>query len=97
MERAPGWVQGFVRQPGLDSIFRCAGYLDYVVDTRVGDRVSVADVPVFREFTNVFPEELLGVPPKRQVEFRSVRVPCAAPIVKTPYRLAPLEMQELSS
>ena len=55
------------------------------------------DVPIVREFPDVFPEELPGVPPERQVEFRIDLVPGAAPIAKEPYRLAPPEMQELSS
>ena len=49
------------------------------------------------EFPDVFPEELPGVPPERQVEFHVDLVPGAAPISKAPYRLAPLDMQELSS
>ena len=43
----------------------CAGYLAYVVDTRVREQLSVSEVPVVREFANVFPEELPGVPPER--------------------------------
>ena len=50
-----------------------------------------------REFADVFPEELPGVPPQRQVEFKIDLVPGAAPIAKASYRLAPPEMQELSS
>ena len=50
-----------------------------------------------REFADVFPEELPGVPPERQVEFKIDLVPGAAPIAKASYRLAPPEMQELSS
>ena len=49
------------------------------------------------EFVDVFPEELLVVPPERQGEFRIDLVPGAAPIAKAPYRMAPPEMQELSS
>ncbi|GJZ65806.1 reverse transcriptase domain-containing protein, partial [Tanacetum coccineum] len=44
----------------------------------------------------VFPEDLSGLPPQRQVEFRIDLVPGATPIAKSPYRLAPLKMQELS-
>ena len=44
----------------------------------------------------MFPEELPGIPPERQVEFRIDLVPGAAPIAKAPYRLAPPEMQDLS-
>ncbi|GJS55956.1 putative nucleotidyltransferase, ribonuclease H [Tanacetum coccineum] len=48
-----------------------------------------------REFPDVFPEELPGIPPDRQVEFRIDLIPGSTPIAKTPYRLAPSEMQEL--
>ncbi|KAJ0890052.1 putative nucleotidyltransferase, Ribonuclease H [Helianthus annuus] len=44
---------------------------------------------------DVFPEELPGLPPDREVEFRIHLLPGTAPIAKAPYRLAPAEMQEL--
>ncbi|GJR79409.1 putative reverse transcriptase domain-containing protein [Tanacetum coccineum] len=44
----------------------------------------------------VFPEELPGLPPPRQVEFRIDLIPGAAPVARAPYRLAPSEMKELS-
>ena len=70
----------------------------YVMDTRVatGKPSSIDEVPIVCEFPDVFPEELPGVPPERQVEFRIDLVPGAAPIAKAPYRLAPPKMQELS-
>ncbi|GKE57917.1 putative nucleotidyltransferase, ribonuclease H, partial [Tanacetum coccineum] len=49
-----------------------------------------------REFSDVFPEDLSGLPPQRQVEFRIELVAGAAPVARSPYRLAPSEMQELS-
>ncbi|GJW52198.1 putative reverse transcriptase domain-containing protein [Tanacetum coccineum] len=55
-----------------------------------------AHVPVIRDFPEVFPEELPGLPPPRQVEFRIDLVPGAAPVARAPYRLAPSEMRELS-
>ena len=67
------------------------------MDTREAGKATVGDVPVVREFTDVFPEELPGIPPERQVEFRIDLVPGAAPIATAPYRLAPPEMQELST
>ena len=72
-----------------------ADYLAYLVDTQVGERVSVSNVPVIREFADVFLEELPGVPPEKQVEFKFDLVSGATPISKAPYRLAPPEMQEL--
>ena len=55
------------------------------------------DIPVVKEYPEVFPEDLLGVPLPRQDEFRIDLVPRAAPMAKAPYLLAPLEMQELST
>ena len=48
------------------------GFLAYVVDTQVVDKgsISIFDVLVVCEFSDVFPEELPGVPPERQVEFQ---------------------------
>nr|GEW89796.1 hypothetical protein [Tanacetum cinerariifolium] len=55
------------------------------------------DVPIVREFLEVFPNYLPGLPPTRQVEFQTNLVPGAAPVARAPYRLAPAEMQELST
>ena len=45
----------------------CSGFVAYVMDTRVaaGRPSSVSDVPIVREFPDVFPKELRGVPPER--------------------------------
>ncbi|KAI3703816.1 hypothetical protein L1987_74011 [Smallanthus sonchifolius] len=53
------------------------------------------DVPVVSEYPEVFPEELPGLPPEREVEFRINLTPGTAPIAKQPYILAPTEMAEL--
>ncbi|GJV76848.1 putative reverse transcriptase domain-containing protein [Tanacetum coccineum] len=55
-----------------------------------------AYVLVIRDFPEVFPEELPGLPPPRQVEFRIDLVSGATPVARTPYRLAPSELKELS-
>nr|GEU67372.1 reverse transcriptase domain-containing protein [Tanacetum cinerariifolium] len=57
------------------------------------DEPKFSDIPVVRDFVDVFPEDLSGLPPQRQVEFRIDLVPRATPIVKPPYRLAPSKMQ----
>ncbi|GJW10661.1 reverse transcriptase domain-containing protein [Tanacetum coccineum] len=54
------------------------------------------DVPVFRDFPEVFPEDLPGLPPTRQVEFHIELIPRAAPVTRAPYRLTPAEMKELA-
>ncbi|GKE95789.1 putative reverse transcriptase domain-containing protein [Tanacetum coccineum] len=56
----------------------------------------IEDVLVIHDFPEVFPEELPGLPPSRQVEFRIDLVPGAAPVARALYRLAPFEMKELS-
>ncbi|GJQ95657.1 putative reverse transcriptase domain-containing protein [Tanacetum coccineum] len=55
------------------------------------------DVPIVREFPKVFPEDLLRLPHARQVKFQIDLVHGAAPVARGPYRLAPAEMQELST
>ncbi|GJU17675.1 putative reverse transcriptase domain-containing protein [Tanacetum coccineum] len=60
------------------------------------DEPKLSDIPIVRDFTDVFPEDLSRLPPQRQVEFRIDLIPGATPVAKSPYRLAPSEMQELS-
>ncbi|GJW02126.1 putative reverse transcriptase domain-containing protein [Tanacetum coccineum] len=60
------------------------------------DEPKISDIFMVREFVEVFPDDLKGLPPQRQVEFRIELIPGATPVAKSPYRLAPSEMQELS-
>nr|GFA34034.1 reverse transcriptase domain-containing protein [Tanacetum cinerariifolium] len=61
------------------------------------DEKQLENILVVREFPDVFPEELPGLPPVRQVEFQIDLIPRAALVARAPYRLAPSEMQELSN
>ncbi|XP_024995239.1 uncharacterized protein LOC112528443 [Cynara cardunculus var. scolymus] len=72
----------------------CTAYLAYVVDAKL-EKGTVQGVPVVNEYPGVFPDELPGLPPERQVEFRIDLVPGVAPVARAPYRLAPTKMQEL--
>ncbi|GJV99157.1 putative reverse transcriptase domain-containing protein [Tanacetum coccineum] len=56
---------------------------------------QLEDVPIICDFPEVFPDDLLGLPPPRQVEFRINLVPGAAPVARALYCLAPSEMGEL--
>ncbi|GKA51842.1 putative reverse transcriptase domain-containing protein [Tanacetum coccineum] len=56
----------------------------------------IEDVPVIRNFPEVFLDYLSGLPPPMKIEFRIDLVSEAAPVVRTPYHLAPSEMKELS-
>ncbi|GJY49280.1 putative reverse transcriptase domain-containing protein [Tanacetum coccineum] len=57
---------------------------------------QLKDVPIVRDFPEVFPEDLPGLPPTRPVEFQIDLIPGAAPVARAPYRLAPSKMEELS-
>nr|GFA13984.1 hypothetical protein [Tanacetum cinerariifolium] len=78
----------------------CQVYLAQVTSKKDEDKSEekrLEDVPIVREFSEVFPEELPGLRPARQVEFQIGLVPGAAPVARAPYRLTPAEMQELST
>nr|GEU87175.1 reverse transcriptase domain-containing protein [Tanacetum cinerariifolium] len=57
---------------------------------------QLKDEPTVQDFPEVFPEDFPGLPPARPVEFQIDLIPGAAPVARTPYRLAPSEMKELS-
>ncbi|GJR19767.1 putative reverse transcriptase domain-containing protein [Tanacetum coccineum] len=57
---------------------------------------QLKDVPIVREFPEVFPEDLPGLPPARLVEFQIDLIPESVPVAQAPYRLAPSKMKELS-
>ncbi|GKE08860.1 putative reverse transcriptase domain-containing protein, partial [Tanacetum coccineum] len=63
---------------------------------KILDERRLEDIPVVREFLEVFPEDLPSLPLVRQVEFQIDLIPEAAPVARAPYKLAPSEMQELS-
>ncbi|GJX31080.1 putative reverse transcriptase domain-containing protein [Tanacetum coccineum] len=54
------------------------------------------EIVVVRYFPEVFPDDLSGLPPIREIEFQIELIPRATPVAKSPYRLAPSEMEELS-
>ncbi|GJR84856.1 hypothetical protein Tco_0155641 [Tanacetum coccineum] len=56
----------------------------------------IKDDSVSRDFSEVFPKDLPGLPPTRQVEFHIELIPGAAPVARAPYRLTPAEMKELA-
>ncbi|KAJ9565709.1 hypothetical protein OSB04_001675 [Centaurea solstitialis] len=64
----------------------------HVVDKEVKEK-QIQNFPVVRDYPEVFPEELPGLPPHRQVEFHIDLVQGAAPVAKSPYRLAPSKME----
>ncbi|GJU99738.1 putative reverse transcriptase domain-containing protein, partial [Tanacetum coccineum] len=57
---------------------------------------QIKDVPIVRDFLEVLPEDLPGLPLTRPLEFQIDLIPGAAPVARAPYRLAPSKMKELS-
>ncbi|KAA0036552.1 ty3-gypsy retrotransposon protein [Cucumis melo var. makuwa] len=70
------------------------GILASVVDTKESE-VSLSSEPVVREYLDVFPDELSGLPPPKEIDFAIELEPDTAPISRAPYRLAPVKLKEL--
>ena len=71
-------------------------YLASVVDTSVSV-TTLESVPIVRDFSDVFPDELPGLPQVREMDFQIEVLPGTAPLSKAPYRMAPAELSELKS
>ena len=72
----------------------CQGYLAYVVETGK-EGTLVDEILVVREFPYVFPDDIAGLPPDKEVEFTIAFIPGTEPISIPPYRMAPAELREL--
>ena len=74
----------------------CQGYLAFVVDRRQ-EGTRHEDIPIVKEFPDVFPYDISGLPPDREVEFTIDLIPGTEPISIPPYRMAPAELRELKA
>ena len=74
----------------------CQGYLAYVIN-KEAEPDEFQQIPVVREFGDVFPKELPGLPPEREIEFSVELLPGTSPISIAPYRMAPTELKELKA
>ena len=68
----------------------------FVRDTNV-DEPILRDIPIVRDFPDVFPEELPGLPPEREIELNIDIMSGSTPISIPPYRMAPIELKELKT
>ncbi|CAN6447714.1 unnamed protein product [Victoria cruziana] len=84
-----GYLRGSDAVRRADPVFIVTWTAEGTVEPRVGE------IPVVQEYADVFPEELPGLPPKREIEFTISLVPGVQPISKAPYRMAPAELAEL--
>ena len=74
----------------------CEAFLALVLDSKRG-QVNLENILVIKEFPNVFPEELFGLPPKREVDMSIEVVQGTTPILRAPYRMAPTKLKELKA
>ena len=74
----------------------CETFLAVILDSKRG-QVDVEKIPVVREFLDVLPEELPGIPLKREMDLAIEIVRGTVPMSKAPYRMAPKELKELKS
>ena len=70
----------------------CEGFLVTIIDKEDDER-KIENIAVIREYPDVFPKDLPGLPPYRKVEFSIDLLPGTSPISKAPYRMAPVEMK----
>ncbi|GJX94374.1 putative nucleotidyltransferase, ribonuclease H [Tanacetum coccineum] len=106
--RAPGRVYSLCAEAAVKDNNVVNGYCDHINNVLFFSTIStleekaetperrIEDVPVVRDFPEVFPEDLPGLPLTRQVEFHIELIPGAAPVARAPYHLAPAEMKELA-
>ena len=74
----------------------CQGYLEFMVDRRQ-EGTWLEDIPIVREFLDVFPDDISGLPPDREIEFVIELIPGTEPISIPPYRMKPAELKELKA
>ena len=72
----------------------CLSYLDFIRDTCVEPPLMDC-VPMVQEFLDVFPSDLPGFPPDRDIDFALDLAPDTKPIYVPPYCMAPVELKEL--
>ncbi|KAA3473394.1 Transposon Ty3-G Gag-Pol polyprotein [Gossypium australe] len=70
----------------------CEAYLTYVLDTKVSEK-KIELVPVVCECSDVFLEELSGLPPVKEIEFAIELIPGTSPISIALYKMAPIELK----
>ena len=71
-------------------------FLVVILDSKIGE-VDLEKIPIVREFPDVFPEELPGIPLEREVDLAIEIVSGTVPMFRAPYRMAPTELKELKS
>ena len=74
----------------------CEAFLALVLDSKRG-QVNLEDIPMIKEFPDVFPEELPGLPPEREVDLTIEVLHGTTLISRAPYHMAPTELKDLKT
>ena len=74
----------------------CEAFLALILGSK-SEQVNFENIPVIGEFPDVFPKELPGVPPEREVDLSIEVVKGTTPISRAPYRMAPTELKDLKT
>ncbi|XP_016173137.1 uncharacterized protein LOC107615601 [Arachis ipaensis] len=74
----------------------CQGYILLAANT-LGDAQNLDQIPVVKDFAEVFPEDIPEFPPQREIEFTIELVPVVGPVSIVPYRMALIELAELKT
>ena len=89
MLRDPSNQEGFLVQLPRDINLSCVA--------NAVQAKAIADIPIVCDFTDIFPNDLPGLPPDQDVEFKIELLPGTAPISRRPYRMPPNELAELKT
>jgi hypothetical protein len=73
----------------------CPLYAILVLKSFEDDRQNLEDHPILRGYKDVFPEEVPGLPPRRDIDFPIELALGAVPVSRTPYRMSTPELVEL--
>jgi hypothetical protein len=87
-----------IRKPGGGRITYQADkhtHVEIGIQLNTLKEAKLEDIPVVNEFMDVFPQELLGMPPDREIEFTIDLKPGTSPISQAPYKMGPKELKEL--
>ena len=93
-EIAPSLINAMTTSKILRKGFQ--GYLAFVVDRRL-EGTRLEDIPIVKDFPDVFPDDIPDLPPDREVDFTIDLIPGTEPISIPPYRMAPTELRELKA
>ncbi|KAA0063142.1 putative Retrotransposon protein [Cucumis melo var. makuwa] len=70
----------------------CTTFLAHVVEVQ-SEKLKPKDIPVVKEFLDVFPDDMLGLLPNREIKFTIELLPGTTPISQSPYKMAPASLK----